>query len=74
MAKHILKGTNKSTAEEIGPYLELMKKYLTIDDEFFNLRLEWIFGIADLVVKSAGYSMYNTLPKAGVAAADNIGS
>lgn len=25
MAKHILKGTNKSTAEEIGPFLELMK-------------------------------------------------
>ena len=55
MAKHILKGTNKSTADEIGPYLQLMKHYLTIDDDLFNLRLEWIFGIADLVVKSASY-------------------
>jgi hypothetical protein len=25
MAKHILKGTNKSNAEEIGPFLEIMK-------------------------------------------------
>ena len=74
MAKHILKGTNKSTAEEIGPFLELMKQYLTIDDEFYGLRLEWIFGIADFVVKSASYQMFNSHPKVGVANADNVGS
>lgn len=59
MAKHILKGTNKSTAEEIGPFLELMKQFLTVDDEFAEQRMEWIFGIADQVVKTNSYQMYN---------------
>lgn len=72
MAKHILKGTNKSTAEEIGPFLELMKQYLTIDDDYFQQRMEWIFGVADQVVKSNSYQMYNQQPKAGVAFADSI--
>ena len=72
MAKHILKGTNKSNAEEIGPFLELMKQYLCIDDEHFGLRMEWIFGVADPVVRSASYQMYNALPKVGVANAENV--
>ena len=34
--------------------------------------MEWIFGVADLVVKTNTYSMYNQLPKLGVAYADSI--
>ena len=60
MAKHILKGTNKSNADELGPFLELMKQVLLVDDELSNLRLEWIFGVADIVVKSSSYQMYNS--------------
>jgi len=74
MAKHILKGTNKSNAEEIGPFLELMKQYLTIDDEYSGLRMEWIFGVADLVVKNPSYQMRNSLPQVGVATADGVSS
>lgn len=55
MAKHILKGTNKSNAEELGPFLELMKQYLSVDDEYSHLRMEWIFGVADFVVKTSSY-------------------
>lgn len=55
MAKHILKGTNKSNAEELGPFLELMKQYLSVDDEYSRLRMEWIFGVADFVVKTSSY-------------------
>ena len=74
IAKHILKGTNKSTAEEIGPFLELMKQFLTVNDEYFDIRMEWIFGVADFCVKNASYTIYNSLPKVGIANADNIGS
>ena len=72
MAKHILKGTNGSNAEELGPFLELMKQFLSVDDEFSSLRMEWIFGVADFVVRSAGYQVFHALPKAGVAAAEAI--
>jgi len=72
MAKHILKGTNRSSADELGPFLEVMKQFLAVDDELSNLRMEWVFGVADFVLKSAGYQTYNQLPKAGVANADGI--
>jgi len=50
-----------------------MKQYLSVDDEHFDQRMEWIFGVADLVVKTNTYSMYNQAPKLGVAYADSIG-
>lgn len=75
IAKHILKGTNKSSADEVGPYLEIMKQFLLIEDEYQPLRLEWVFGIADFIVKSTtSYQIYNSLPKVGVANADTIGA
>jgi hypothetical protein len=39
--------------------LELMKQYLSIRDEYFDLRMEWIFGVADLVVRTTSYQIYN---------------
>jgi hypothetical protein len=51
-----------------------MKHYLLIDDEYFEQRLEWIFGVADLVVKTSNYAMYNQPAKVGVSFADAVGS
>jgi hypothetical protein len=47
-----------------------MKAFLSVEDEYFHLRIEWIFGIADLIVKSNNYQVYNQPPKLGVALAD----
>ena len=55
LAKHILKGVNNTQADEIAPFLELMKQYLSIKDVYFELRLEWIFGVSDLVVRTTSY-------------------
>jgi hypothetical protein len=71
MAKHILKGTNTSSADEIVPYLDLMKTYLQINDEYFEVRMEWVFGISDIMVKT-NYSMYSQTPKLGVVLADSV--
>lgn len=70
IAKHILKGTNSCISDDIYAYLELMKAFLSVEDEYFHLRIEWIFGIADLIVKSNNYQVYNQPPKLGVALAD----
>ena len=51
MGKHILKGTNKSTTDELVFFLAIMKAYLSIDDDLFDLRMEWVFGIADPIIK-----------------------
>jgi hypothetical protein len=59
IAKHILKGTNVGIAEEISPFLELMKQYLAIEDEYYELRVEWIFGVSDLVIRTNNYPAYN---------------
>jgi len=34
------------------PYLEVMKQFLQINDNFFELRIEWIFGIAEVYIKT----------------------
>lgn len=76
MAKHILKGVNAISADEILPFLALMKAYLLVDDELFDQRTEWIFGVADLVIRTTGYGLYNQSqgPKLGVAYAESIGA
>ena len=40
MGKHILKGTNKSTQDELLFFLAIMRAYLNIDDELFDMRME----------------------------------
>ena len=52
MAKHILKGVNAISADEIHPYLTIMKAYLLIEDEYFDQRMEWIFGVPNLVIRT----------------------
>jgi hypothetical protein len=76
LGKHILKGVNAISADEILPFLTLMKAYLLVEDEYFVQRMEWIFGLPDLVIRTSSYQMYNQNqgPKLGVAYADSISS
>lgn len=74
IAKFILKGIHQGAPDELGPILHIMKKYLSIEDDFKELRCEWIFGIASLIVKVHNYQMYNSAPKLGVAYADSVSS
>jgi hypothetical protein len=53
IAKHILKGVNSIYHDETATYLQLMKVYLSIEDEYFDHRMEWIFGVPDLVIRTA---------------------
>mmetsp|Transcript_21776 Transcript_21776/g.33651 ORF Transcript_21776/g.33651 Transcript_21776/m.33651 type:complete len:99 (-) Transcript_21776:1589-1885(-) len=53
MAKHILKGTN--TSDESQPFLQVMKQYFLVEDQFSEMRIEWIFGIAEVVIKANTY-------------------
>ena len=73
-AKHILKGVNAITADDILPFLTLMKAFLLIEDELSDQRTEWIFGVPDLVIRTSGYGLYNQSqgPKLGVAYADSV--
>lgn len=55
IAKHILKGTNSSGADELQPFLLIMKEFLIINDELSDLRIEWIFGVPSMVMKQNNY-------------------
>lgn len=35
-----------------------MKAYLSIEDEHFDQRVEWIFGVADLVIRTTTQQLY----------------
>ena len=75
IAKYILKGTNTSGSEELGPFLEIMKQFLILKDSLTIFRLELIFGISNFVIKTQPYTQYtsvNNILKSGVAAIDNI--
>ena len=75
IAKFILKGIHQGAPDELGPILHIMKKYLSIEDDLKELRCEWIFGIASLIVKQVhNYQMYSSVPKLGVAYADSVSS
>lgn len=75
IAKLILKGIHLGAPDELAPILHIMKKYLSIEDDLKELRCEWIFGIASLVVKQGqSFQVYNGNPKLGVALADSAGS
>jgi hypothetical protein len=50
-----------------------MRQYLAIEDEYYELRVEWIFGVSDLVIRTNNYPVYNQQPpRLGVAYADSI--
>lgn len=76
IAKLILKGIHQGASDELAPILLIMKKYLSIEDDLKEQRCEWIFGIANLIVKqNNSYQMYSSsTPKLGVAYADSVSS
>lgn len=51
IAKYILKGTNTSGADELAPYLEIMKQFLILKDSLTMFRLELIFGLSNFIIK-----------------------
>ena len=55
VAKYILKGTNTSNVEELGPFLEIMKEFLILKDSLVKFRLELIFGISNFIIKTQPY-------------------
>lgn len=55
IAKYILKGTNTSSAEELAPYLEIMKQFLILKDSLIMFRLELIFGLSHFIIKTQSY-------------------
>lgn len=52
MAKVFLKSVNQPNVDKVSLYLKSLKKFLLINDSLKIQRLEWIFGISQLVSKS----------------------
>lgn len=52
MAKTYLKNVNKTGVESLAKSLAEIRKFLSIDDSLKGSRLEWIFGIPQVVSKS----------------------
>ena len=44
--KIILKGLNNTNELEVRPYVECMKVYLSLEDQYQEERIEWLMGIA----------------------------
>jgi len=51
LAKVFIKAINQNNVEKIVVYLKALKKYLIIDDDFKKHRLEWVFGVGQIVWK-----------------------
>jgi len=52
MAKAYLKGVNKTGVEALQQSLRQIQQFLRIDDSLKQVRMEWIFGIPQVVSKS----------------------
>jgi hypothetical protein len=52
IAKVFLKSVNQPNIDKVSLYLKSLKKFLLIDDSLKTQRLEWIFGISQLISKS----------------------
>lgn len=57
MAKVLVKGINLNEQAKNGLYLKALKKFLLVDDSLKQQRLEWVFGVPQLVSKK----VYGTL-------------
>ncbi|EAS02785.2 ubiquitin carboxy-terminal hydrolase (macronuclear) [Tetrahymena thermophila SB210] len=58
----ILRGINKTNCDHVKQYLDLMSSFLAITDEHQQIRIEWIFGYANLVINpNDGYEMKQNL-------------
>lgn len=48
----MLKGFSKSTYENIQKYIEVMKEYIVIEDDYQQMRMEWVLGKQTLNVST----------------------
>jgi len=53
IAKVFLKQiTSTSLDSKVAKYFKMLKKYMKIDDELKQKRMEWVFGIGQIVTKT----------------------
>lgn len=51
VAKLLIKGINQYQVDKVTKYLKLLKRFLSIDDDFKTARLEWSLGVPQIVNK-----------------------
>jgi hypothetical protein len=67
LSKRILIGINKSNGEDLTPYLDVLFEFLSINDSLKEVRMEWLYGIADIKIE-----FVQGKAKLGIALMDNI--
>jgi hypothetical protein len=58
MAKIFVKAINQPGVEKQSLYLKALKKFILINDSLKQQRLEWVFGVAQLVHNKQGGAAY----------------
>jgi hypothetical protein len=58
IGKAILHGLNNVTIEELKPFIVVMEVYLTVQDMWQELRIEWLFGINSIKMHRPQYHAY----------------
>jgi hypothetical protein len=53
LAKIFIKAINLSSTDKLAIYLKALKKFLLIDDQYQQHRLEWILGVPQLKTANA---------------------
>ena len=53
VSKVFLKAINGSNSDNLKNYLKALKPFLKLDDSLKTLKLEWVFGFAQLVNRKA---------------------
>ena len=61
--KIILKGLNNVNVVELKPYVEVMIAYLSLQDEYQEQRIEWLFGVPDFILVRAQNQHYSNDPR-----------
>ena len=61
--KIILKGLNNVNVGELKPYIEVMVVYLSIQDEYQEQRVEWLFGVPDFILVRPQNFPYSNDPR-----------
>ena len=51
LAKVFIKAINQVNYDKQAPYLKALKKFMLLDDNLKQQRLEWVFGVPSLVSK-----------------------
>ena len=50
VAKFVLKGLNKASANETFRYISLVAQMLTIPDQYMSHRMEWLLGVPCMMI------------------------